>query len=527
MGVSPVTPLGVYNNNLNVGYRAFAERYFLVKTDAGFETALAVNDSEYFSDKHLRAFWSRVVSEFQYTPVATPREVVQSYSGTKLKLYTSALLEYERDGITERAGVLSSFVKFEKQDLFKAPRVINPRSRVFNLLLGCYLKFQEKKFFKSINVAYGERTTSTVIKGMDVFEQGRVLREKWDVFADPVAVGLDASKFDMHVSVAALKYEHTFYTGAFRKLSEADIDAEILWYNGKIAEKGAFCGVWADTKDGFRDRLAWLLRQQLSNRGKAYFADGTLKFRMEGTRSSGDLNTSLGNCLIMCSLVKAWAGWSGVDVELANNGDDCVVFMERKSLDAFMRGLPEWFRTKGFRMTVEKPVYEFEEVEFCQSHPVWDGGAWRMVRNVEATLVKSAMCLLPLQNNAKILRKWFGAVGDCEGVLNSGIPVLQEFAAMYRRVGLKCSREFQSEVYKGSTRAYHMVGKKPVMREITVAARVSFWKAFGILPDHQQVLESWYRDATIDMTITHVEADDAAEKRYFIEAPIMQLVRTK
>lgn len=177
-------------------------------------------------------------------------------------------------------------------------------------------------------------------------------------------------------------------------------------------------------------------------------------------------------------------------------------------------------------MTVEKPVIEFEEIEFCQSHPVWDGRQWRMVRNLEATLVKSAMCLVPIQNNLKVLRRWLGAVGDCEGVLNSGIPVLQEFAAFYRRVGLRASAKFKEEVFRGSTRAYHMVGRKPVMEEVTVEARVSFWKAFGVFPDSQILLEEYYRRATLPMFITHVEPDDAAEKNYFVENPIMQLVRT-
>jgi hypothetical protein len=51
---------------------------------------------------------------------------------------------------------------------------------------------------------------------------------------------------------------------------------------------------------------------------------------------------------------------------LANNGDDCVIIIEKRHLKK-LDDLPSWFLTMGFRMEVEKPVYEFEQIEFCQT----------------------------------------------------------------------------------------------------------------------------------------------------------------
>ena len=43
---------------------------------------------------------------------------------------------------------------------------------------------------------------------MNADKQGQVLRSMWEEFDSPVGVGLDASRFDQHVSMAALKVEH-------------------------------------------------------------------------------------------------------------------------------------------------------------------------------------------------------------------------------------------------------------------------------------------------------------------------------
>lgn len=44
---------------------------------------------------------------------------------------------------------------------------------------------------------------------MNADKQGQALRSMWEEFDQPVGVGLDASRFDQHVSVAALRVEHS------------------------------------------------------------------------------------------------------------------------------------------------------------------------------------------------------------------------------------------------------------------------------------------------------------------------------
>jgi hypothetical protein len=159
-------------------------------------------------------------------------------------VYEDAFASLQKDPLTQFDAALHSFVKYEKQDLRKAPRVINPRSPRYNLTLGKYIKFLEKRVYKAINRAYGAHTSHTVIKGLNVMESGAVVAAKWARFRTPVAVGLDAKKFDMHTSIPALRYEHSVYTGIFPQSRE----------------------------------LAQLLRWQEKNKGNAYCEDGIVKF---------------------------------------------------------------------------------------------------------------------------------------------------------------------------------------------------------------------------------------------------------
>lgn len=453
-GFGPSHNLGVYNCNVDTIERAFVERYFLCKDGESFRPAFDVKPQAY-AGGWFKEFRSAVTEDMPSLPRLTRQQVVDRYNGPKRRVYEAALASLCKQPLNETDARLTSFVKFEKQDVHKAPRVINPRSSRFNLELGRFIKHAEHHFFVSVNKAFGGRTDATVIKGFNADRSAQILRAKWEVFSDPVAVGLDASKFDMHVSQTALRYEHSFY--------------KALFPGSQVLKK----------------LLAW----QLVNKGVAYASDGTVKFEMHGTRSSGDLNTSLGNCLLMCALVYAYAKERGVDVELCNNGDDCVVMLERRELERFMISLPEWFKRKGFSMTVEKPVDVFERIEFCQTHPVQLSSGWRMVRNHAAVLTKDPMCLLSVPND-KVYRKWLDAVGTCGMQLAAGTPVQHAFYGVFKREGVAAGERLIAEVFRNQSMGQRIENLSAGM--VDARARVSYYYAFGVLPDVQKEMERYY-----------------------------------
>lgn len=466
--------LGVYNNCVDTVERAFVERYFMCQTPDGFRPALPVSKRRFSDDLLLSEFRAWTLAFTPKVPKMTYQQTVDLFPATKRKVYEEAWESLAREGpVKPKDARLTSFVKFEKQDVVKAPRVINPRSARFNLEVARFLKHLEHLLFKSIHKTFGllwpdgrARSKATVIKGMDADQSARCLRDKWEAFSDPVAVGLDARKFDMHVSVAALRYEHSFYN--------------LYW------------------KDPY---LRWLLRHQLYNRGKARCKDGTVEFQMSGTRTSGDINTSLGNCILMCAMVWAYCDAHHIPCELANNGDDCVLIVDRSDLSK-LDLIKEHFVSLGFDVVLEKPVYEFEQIEFCQTHPVKLSSGWRMVRNPFTCFKKDTMCLRPMDSD-DTFRKWLGAVSSAGSSLCAGVPVLESFYRCLGRRGLK-SKKFGDLVSP-----YRFARTSSVQAVLCDEARVSFALAFDINPSEQLMMEELFDSTDIgalDMSVIDRES---------------------
>ncbi len=467
-GISPPVHLGGFCNDINTLERAVKERVFYVKRGQHYVAPPRP------ADGHFRAALvdarRALVPLLPSTVPCTRSEFVASFRGRKRKLYESAYTTLLRESMVPKDARLQVFVKYEKTDFTRktdpVPRVISPRSPRYNIEVGRFLRPLEERVFESIGQLFGH---PTVMKGYNSSQSGRILHEKWQHFREPVAVGLDASRFDQHVSEQALQWEHGVYVECFPHQRR-------------------------------KRTLRRLLRHQLKNVCVGFTEDGKLKYSVEGGRMSGDMNTSLGNCLLVCCMVYAYALAQGVRVQLANNGDDCVVFMEARDFDRFSDGLDAWFLAMGFSMQVEPPCYTFEELEFCQTHPVYAGPAsddYLMVRHPKWGLAKDTMCVHAWESPV-LFRGWLHAVGTGGLAAVGGLPVLQEFYSAYLRAGKFCPSvdDAQSwgvrQLSRGMTRSYGAV---------SAASRASFYWAFGVTPDEQLVLEDFYRGVKLDSTL--------------------------
>jgi hypothetical protein len=395
-----------------------------------------------------------------------PQEFVDSYTGRKRTIYQNNLSEYLNEGVKECHALLSTFMKVEKVPVGKSPRCIQPRHPVFNIGLGRYLKHMEKPIFRAMAKVWGQKYV--VFKGLNAIGRGTGLRDLWNKLIDPVAVGIDASRFDASVDGGMLQWEHSLYLMLF----------------------------------GADKELARLLKMQLHNVGVSYCHDGKIKYHTAGGRGSGDMNTSLGNSLIMCAIVWAWLRECGVKAYLANDGDDCIVLMERESLPAFSEGFDAFAKNLGFTAVVEEAVDVFEEIEFCQSRPVCVDGEWRMVRNYNTAREKDSMCLFPLTQKGA-LRSWLYAVGECGLALTSGVPIVQELYLAYMRNG-KTSRMSEA-VFMQSGARMMSIGMESKSAPVEASTRVSFFKAFGVTPDEQTAMEEYYRSWRVEDVVELVE----------------------
>jgi len=142
------------------------------------------------------------------------------------------------------------------------------------------------------------------------------------------------------------------------------------------------------------------------------------------------MNTALGNCLLMCSLVIAFMESTCVPYDFVNNGDDVVIFMESKHLRSLC-GLPQWFSEMGFDMVVEDPVYTLEEIEFCQMHPIQlSARDFTMVRSYPSSIAKDLVCLEPTA-----FPSWLHSIGQGGQSVTSGVPIYQAFYECLERLG--------------------------------------------------------------------------------------------
>lgn len=459
MDVSKDACLGVFANTIDNCERALLERMYFTKTVNGFEPPLKPQLSV-FSD--LRKFITLVSSKCVKLHPRALHEVVEAYRGPKRTRYASALERYNVQGFSHKYASITMFVKSEKSNIAKPPRAIQPRHPVYNLLLARYLKHAEHEIYNAINLAFGGGPHNpTIMKGYNVQQTGQFIAKKWNRFSQPVAIGADATKFDMHVSSQMLALEHELYNNLYNS-----------------------------------PELAMLLRYQRRTTGYANLPDGSLKYTIDGCRCSGDLNTSLGNCVIMCMMMFTWAKRVGVDIEFINNGDDCVIIMESSELDRFRRGAVDFFRSCGFRMVLEAPVYNLPEIEFCQAHPIRTATGVVMVRNIPTVLGKDLMTTVDMTSDAT-RDQWLYSVGDCGLAMYGDIPILRDFYRMFYTAGRECDYRSHRD-FQVAGRYYDSVGMtKRYSTSILPETMYDIYCAWGITPVEQNTLERHYRRCSL------------------------------
>lgn len=385
------------------------------------------------------------------------RDVFPSYyKGRRQQLYQRAVDSLSFLAVSSRDAKLKTFVKAEKHNLSikpdPVPRVIQPRDPRYNVEVGRFLRPLEHKLYKAIDNLYG---SPTIMSSYNAYTQASILHDKWQSFAHPVCIGMDASRFDQHVSTQALRFEHSIYDSIFKSRS-----------------------------------LRRLLRWQLKNSGVARASDGWFKYEVSGSRMSGDMNTSMGNKLLMCLMSHRYLTSLNIPYAYANNGDDCLIFTDTKYLKSF-DGLNSYFKDFGFDIITEAPVYEFERVEFCQTKPVLVNGIWRMVRNPHTCLSKDVTCV-NLGHDIESYRILLNAIGDCGSATAADVPVLGSFYRMLKRFGV-----VGKPLHWDDFNYYHRSSLNATCHHETPDdyGRYSFWLMSGISPDAQVSIESYFDES--------------------------------
>lgn len=436
---SPGAVFGVHNNSLINLKRGLNERVFY--RDQYHKECTMPNNGAFSKlavfDRDLKSFR---VQEW------TEEQMVESYTGSQRTRYEQALESLRRKPFSRDDAIVKTFLKAEKINFSAkkdpAPRVIQPRDPRFNLTFGKYIKPAEGLIYKALGRLY---KYPCVAKGFNAAQTGDIIHKKWKLFLNPVGISLDASRFDQHVSVDALKYTHSVYR---------------RFIKGEDLEK--------------------CLNLMYSNRGRAACKDGFLTYKKRGSRMSGDMDTALGNCVLMVAMTYSLCRSLGIRHEVMDNGDDITIFMEDTDRERFLQAVPEWYANLGFDMKVEGVAHELEHVEFCQTKPVHRGDQYVMVRLL-TSLNKDLTTLLPIHQ----LGDWFRAIGECGLALTDGMPIYGAFYKWLCRMGVSSNMRLHPLWRCGMVNLAHNMyytgtGVSPL-------ARQSFAMAFGI-SQHRQIL---------------------------------------
>jgi len=391
--------------------------------------------------------------------------VLESFQDQRRKIYERALHEIITQGVTRHDYKIKAFVKGEKFDptakVNPDARVIQARSPKANLMIARYLRPMERKVY-GLKDRFG---LPLFAKTAGAFDRAHIIREKFR-FMGPrtVCFSLDGKRWDMHIKSGVLREEHRVYNSMCH-------DHE----------------------------LKNILQEQLINSGKTRSG---IRYTVRGCRMSGDMNTALGNCVLMCGMIHAAIETIlGPDAwfTIYDDGDDCLLFLREEDVDKVRDNITDVFLGYGQELDLQNEARDPCDVVFCQSKMVKTELGWQMVRDWRKVLSHGTSGTKHW-NNIKLVRPMMNAVGSCELALNRGVPILQSYGQALKRLGngeqlkwldvdaglkIRVKQTLQLS-HEGMEKIYN-INSIPV----TVEARMSFERTWGVPVWEQLVIEGY------------------------------------
>jgi len=396
-------------------------------------------------------------------------EVVESYSGLLRRRYMDAMSSLEEEPLNIVSdGKLKPFLKAEKfnPQLKQAkPRMIMARSPRFNLELSRYLKPFEHELWGRLKTPkhWGVGKSRVVAKGLNQYQRANLIVRKFRGVADCVCVEVDGAQFEAHITDTVLKMEHSVYMAKFRD---------------PVLQK--------------------MLNIQLKLKGTTRHG---IKFERPGSRASGDVNTGLGNSIIMTTAMDATMRYlrrlagNNFQYDMLVDGDNAILFIPRRYLALVeARFKSVCTAISGQEAVIEKPAYCVEHVTFGQSRPVHMGGDRYMMVRDPWKVLSNSFCGYKQWNFHNYALRVSKSIAQCELSLAQGVPVLQDYFSRaledLKHVKQSSDDTIRDYDYLGARRTHEIIQIRP-------ETRVSFEKAFGIEIERQTSLEvqpiTWQR----------------------------------
>jgi len=245
---------------------------------------------------------------------------------------------------------------------------------------------------------------------------------------------------------------------------------------------------------------------------------------------SGDMNTAAGNCLLMVLMVVAFARHVKLlKYDCLDDGDDLVLIIEHEDLQLIESTMAGVFLSFGMVLKLENIAFSLARVVFCQCKLVeFAPGRWKFIRDYVA-VVSKALTGIRQWNDVTHRRRVIRCIGQCELVLNLGVPILQEFALCLLRntEGVKFDLSHAPGFLAIRTlRDVKAMGKS--LDDITAvpvlpSSRESFADAFGVDVDKQLQLERFFSCWQLDLSGSAIDVGCEVDVETWLHSSHFQL----
>lgn len=372
-------------------------------------------------------------------------ELVALFPRERRKKYAACL----RRSFLRWSPRIKAFTKMERIPIVKrgkpkAPRLIQARAPEFNYLLAAFTKPLEHHLY-----SWHVQGLRVIAKGLNLLQRAQLLCAAWQRYKQPLAVSLDCTDWDGHVSPALLQVEHEYYRRCFPGSAQ----------------------------------LQALLAAQLTNKGSTLTG---VSYTVRGGRMSGDMNTALGNCVLAALLAfyavdqivpgAVQAQW----VNVICDGDDTILIGERWALELIIPQAPAVYAQFGHVLRVDGLADTIFDVEFCQHKPFRRAdGLWVMCPNPQKVLQTSFMAT----GSRSFDMAYFGTLWEQRALIHTGVPC---YAVLFARLARENPARLQCEHFFGFE---HANPNLPPC-DITMCERALFAHQWGISIPQQLAIEN-------------------------------------
>lgn len=397
---------------------------------------------------------SVLATKLHYTGYVPVEEWTSNYTGLKKQRYLNAAQSLATIPLSRRDNYITAFVKSEKvQDGAKDPRVIQFRSPRYSCAIAGYLKGMEHSLYSLRGDGKFLPRGKLIAKGCTPLSRGHHIRKAWESMRNPVQLALDCSRFDAHVTTDTLRVEHAVYEQVI--------------------------------KDPY---FTQIIRWQAINNGRAYDrATGQyFAYKAHGKRMSGDMNTALGNCVLMLLFLVDAMRQLKVPVSkyrIFDDGDDCALFVEEEYAQTVVANITEVFRQYGQELKVDAVERVFERVTLCGCRPILTDQGWMMLLDPKRLLGKMS-CVRAGGANPK----HYFAIGECTAYTYPGIPIVEDCARFLMRTGKPGARP--TNAYEYDRMLADKVRKQ--VTKYTGSLELGLLKSWDITPEEIDHYRRWY-----------------------------------